>query len=46
MEYKELFEAQVELLKKKATENQKLKQQIHVLETILRTQIPVIENQR
>ena len=46
MEYKELFETQAELLKNKAIENKKLKQQIHILETILRTQIPIIENQR
>ena len=42
MEYKELLKTQVQHLKNQTQENKELKNQIHILETILRNYIPNI----
>ena len=43
MEYKELLITQVQLIKNQVEENKKLKSQIHILETIIRNYVPIIE---
>ena len=43
MEYKELLKTQVQLFKNQVQENKKLKNQIYILETILRNYVPIIE---
>ena len=43
MEYKELLKTQVQLFKNQVEENKELKNQIHILETILRNYVPIIE---
>ena len=44
MEYKELLKTQVQLFKNQVQENKQLKNQINILETILRNYLPIIEN--
>ena len=43
MEYKELLKTQSQLFKNQVEENKKLKNQIHIIETILRNYVPIIE---
>ena len=43
MEYKELLKTQVQLINNQVEENKKLKSQIHILETIIRNYVPIIE---
>ena len=44
MEYKKLLETQLQLFKNQVQENKGLKNQINILETILRNYLPIIEN--
>ena len=43
MEYKELLKTQVQIFKNQAQENKELKKQIHIIETILRNYVTIIE---